>query len=109
MKHLLQNVIADGYPLICGPLPEVGDDDAVDKYVRATSMTAYHYTSSCRMAPENEGGVVDDPLKVHGVHGLRVADTSICPQVPATNPAAVAVMIAEKCSDMVKEDNGDIF
>ncbi|CAG2103886.1 unnamed protein product [Medioppia subpectinata] len=51
--------------------------------------------------------VVDERLRVFGVSRLRVVDTSIIP-VPTEQGNALAVMIAEYASAMIKEDNGDI-
>lgn len=45
--------------------------------------------------------VVDPELKVHGIENVRVADASIFPIVPNSNPVAAIVMIAEKASDMI--------
>ena len=107
IKRMIDHIREDGYPILeVEPLPDMQDDTAIDSFVKISASTCYHYTSTCRMAPESEGGVLDDRLRVHGVRGLRVADSSACPQIPATHPAAAAVMIAEKCSDMVKEDDG---
>jgi choline dehydrogenase-like flavoprotein len=41
---------------------------------------------------------------VRGVRGLRVADGSILPFLPAINPCITTMMIGEKCADMVKAD-----
>ena len=48
--------------------------------------------------------VVDDQLKVYGLDGLRVADASIMPTMPAANLNASCIMIGEKAADMIKED-----
>jgi choline dehydrogenase len=84
--------------------PEAEDDAALDAFIRKRNRTTYHYTSTCRMAPENDpngGGVVDDYLRVHGVLGLRVADSSIFPNVLGTHTQAPTVAVAEKCADMI--------
>jgi choline dehydrogenase len=56
------------------------------------------------MAPENDSarpGVVDDELRVHGVTGLRIADSSVFPRAPSAHPMAPVTMVAEKCADMI--------
>ena len=50
--------------------------------------------------------VVDDRLRVHGIKRLRVADASIMPKITSGNTNAPAVMIAEKCADMLLQDAG---
>jgi hypothetical protein len=42
-------------------------------------LSRYHPTSSARMAPLAEGGVVDGYLRVYGIANLRVADASVFP------------------------------
>lgn len=49
--------------------------------MRERVETLYHPTSTCRMAPLEEGGVVDAKLRVYGVSGLRVCDASIFPEI----------------------------
>ena len=50
--------------------------------------------------------VVDERLRVHGVKRLRVADASIMPQIISGNTNATAVLIGEKCADMLLQDAG---
>lgn len=45
--------------------------------------------------------VVDHELKVHGIKKLRVADASVMPIVPNSNPSAAIVMISEKAAEMI--------
>ena len=56
-------------------------DAELEEIVRERVETVYHPTSSCRMAPLDQGGVVDSKLKVYGVDGLRVCDASIFPSI----------------------------
>ena len=45
--------------------------------------------------------VVDPRLRVYGVDGLRVADASIMPAIPAANINAACILIGEKAADLV--------
>lgn len=82
-----------------GPEQRVLDSDKdLDNFLRAHVGTSIHMSSTCRMAPSIEEGVVDQYCKVHGTEGLRVVDTSIMPTVVRRCPAATAVMIGERAA-----------
>jgi choline dehydrogenase len=51
----------------------------IEEFVRRRVNTLFHPTSTARMARKEDGGVVDEELKVYGVQGLRVVDASIFP------------------------------
>lgn len=69
-------------------------------WLRATCEHTYHPACSARMGTP-EDGVVDPQLRVHGVEGLRVADTSVMPKIISGNTNAPAIMIGERCADFV--------
>ncbi|XP_050558009.1 ecdysone oxidase [Spodoptera frugiperda] len=69
-------------------------------YIPCVSAGLSQLTSTCPM-----GTVVDGRLRVHGVKGLRVADASVMPTITRGNPMAAVIMIGEKVSDMIKQDN----
>ncbi|XP_025837031.1 glucose dehydrogenase [FAD, quinone]-like [Agrilus planipennis] len=73
--------------------------------MRQLTSNLYHPISTCRMSPDPEEGVVDPRLRVHGIKNLRVADCSIIPHPVSGHTNAPAVMIGEKASDLIKEDN----
>lgn len=70
-------------------------------YLRRTGGLNWHPTSSCRMG-SGPDDVVDSDLRVHGIAGLRIADASIMPTVTSGNTNAVAIMIGEKASDILR-------
>jgi choline dehydrogenase-like flavoprotein len=46
--------------------------------------------------------VVGTDLKVHGVDGLRVCDSSVMPLLVSSNTNAPTVMIGEKGADIIR-------
>jgi choline dehydrogenase len=54
------------------------------------------------MGPDGDpGAVVDRYLRVRGVDGLRVVDTSVLPRVTSRGPAATAVMLGERAAELM--------
>ncbi len=80
----------------------VSDEDLL-QYAREKGNTIFHPTSTCRMGSDPRA-VVDARLRVHGIQGLRVADCSVMPSVVSGNTNAPAIMIGEKCAEMILED-----
>lgn len=95
---LARHVVGNAYP--ADPRQS---DAAWEDQIRAYSHVGYHPVKSCRMGAD-AASVVDPRLRVRGVDGLRIADTSIMPVMPSANTNAPAMMVAEKCADMVLAD-----
>lgn len=84
------------------PGPEIVSDDEILDFARRKGSTVFHLIGSCRMGPaDDRRSVVDDRLRVHGVEGLRVIDSSIMPSMPSANTMAATYMIAEKGADAI--------
>jgi choline dehydrogenase len=45
--------------------------------------------------------VTDPQLRAHGTGGLRVADASVMPSIPAANTNATVLAIAERAADLI--------
>ncbi|RVT87005.1 choline dehydrogenase [Rhodobacteraceae bacterium CCMM004] len=85
-------------------LPGAGieSDAALDDAIRDHAESAYHPCGTCRMgAAEDRGAVVDAHCRVIGVDGLRVADSSIFPQITNGNLNAPSIMVGEKAADHI--------
>ncbi len=46
--------------------------------------------------------VVDPQLRVYGIQGLRICDSSIMPRLVSSNTNAPSIMIGEKGSDLIR-------
>jgi choline dehydrogenase len=69
------------------------------------SHTYFHPTSTAKMG-RDEMSVVDANLKVYGVDGLRIADASILPHIPAANTMAPSIVIGERAGDILRQAHG---
>jgi choline dehydrogenase len=77
-------------------------DDQIDEFIRQHAESAYHPCGTCKMGSTHDPlAVVDETCKVIGIEGLRVADSSIMPQVTNGNLNAPTLMIGEKASDHI--------
>ncbi|KAF8071849.1 hypothetical protein FPV67DRAFT_1482934 [Lyophyllum atratum] len=92
----------DKHPLLDHSLLQKNDEELAD-IVRERVQTLYHPAGSCRMAPLQDGGVVDSQLRVYGVQGLRVCDASAFPTIVSGHTAGAVLAMAEKLSDILKE------
>ena len=82
------------------PGAKLQSDDELLDWVRNNAETTYHPVGTCRMGSDPLA-VVDRELRVHGIERLRVADASIMPTLTSGNTNAPAIMIGEKCAEMV--------
>ncbi|AYV86898.1 MAG: GMC family oxidoreductase [Sylvanvirus sp.] len=96
-------------PILSDPINQViisgYNDDVVEAYVKDNTnlnADARHYTSHCKMAPLNAGGVVDGDTRVYGTKNLFIADNSICSVLPDINTTGAALMIGWRTSEILK-------
>jgi choline dehydrogenase-like flavoprotein len=82
------------------PGPDANSDEELIAYANRSAKTDHHPCGACAMGPGSHA-VVSPELKVHGLEGLRVADSSIMPMIISSNTNAATMMIAEKASAMI--------
>jgi choline dehydrogenase-like flavoprotein len=87
-------------------LPELRADDleTAREIVRQRQISVFHVAGSCAMRPREQGGVVDERLRVYGTKRLRVVDASVFPLEPVGNIQSVVYAVAERAADFIKED-----
>lgn len=93
-----------------GPVQDIQyaqeDDQAIEKFLKERISTTWHSMGTCKMAPFNDGGVVDPNLNVYEVKGLKIADLSIPPSNVGSNTCSVAMAIGEKAADVIIQELG---
>jgi choline dehydrogenase len=88
-------------------LPGVGvqSDAEILEDFRTRSGSVYHASCTCAMGVDPASSVVDARLRVHGIASLRVVDASVFPSVTSGNTNGPVMMVAEKASEMILQDN----
>ncbi len=83
------------------PGKQVMSDQDLFDYGCANAKTDHHPVGTCKMGT-CEDAVVGLDLKVHGLEGLRVCDSSVMPRVPSCNTNAPTIMVGEKAADIIR-------
>ncbi len=84
------------------PGADVQTDDEIDHFVRHEVESAYHPCGTARMGRRDDPmAVVDPECRVIGVDNLRLADSSVFPQITNGNLNAPSIMVGEKASDHI--------
>lgn len=83
------------------PGPGAVTDEELAEYVFKSCKTDHHPTGACKMGTDRMAVVAPD-LRVHGLEGLRVCDSSVMPRVPSSNTNAPTIMVGEKAADLVR-------
>jgi choline dehydrogenase len=87
------------------PGPGFESDEDLARAAGDIGTTIFHPVGTCKMGPDSDpGAVVDARLRLRGVERLRVVDASIMPTITSGNTNSPTLMIAERGSDMIRED-----
>ncbi|MBR71359.1 MAG: choline dehydrogenase [Rhodospirillaceae bacterium] len=101
---LAQNAFDEVRGMEISPGTDVSGEDREAHWIKQNATTVWHPTSTCKMGEDNSS-VVNSDLKVFGINNLRVVDASIMPSITTGNTATPTIMIAEKASDLIKNDH----
>ncbi|KAF9878214.1 glucose dehydrogenase [Colletotrichum karsti] len=101
IRLLTSNETALGREIIAGelaaaPLTMDSSDEEIDARVREMATGCYHPAGTASM-----GTVVDTDLRVIGVSGLRVIDTSVFPVSVSANLQVATYALAEQAADII--------
>ncbi|MEX3007776.1 GMC family oxidoreductase [Hoeflea sp. TYP-13] len=83
------------------PSSDVKTQSDYEEYARQYGRTSYHPSGTCKMGSDDMA-VVDPQLRVRGLEGIRICDSSVMPSLIGSNTNAPTIMIAEKASDMIR-------
>ena len=93
--------------IVAGPLTpseaDLASDETLDDWLNRNVTTSQHLAGTCKMGPDSDPlAVVDQYCRVRGIEGLRVADTSVMPNVVRANTNTTAITIGERVADWMK-------
>ena len=83
------------------PEDRVQTQSEMEAYARQYGRTSYHPVGTCKMGMDDMA-VVDPSLRVRGIDGLRICDSSVMPSLIGSNTNAPTIMISEKAADLIR-------
>lgn len=98
----VKNSAASTYEFLPGA--QVDTVEKLKEYIKNWSCFGHHISGGCQMAKDcNDMGVVDSKLRVRGVKGLRVADTSVYPApfLHGFNTSRAAYVVGEAAAELI--------
>lgn len=100
------SAIDPAYQLMSPTLEIINNDGKLEEFIKQNFGHNHHQQGALRMAPLNQGGVVDFLGRVHGVEGLIVADDSLVPFTVDGNTTAPAYLIGFTIAQQLQKENG---
>ncbi|MDB5686989.1 MAG: oxidoreductase [Rhizorhabdus sp.] len=85
------------------PGPKIQTDDDILQNAVSLGGTSFHIAGTCRMGADPQS-VLDPQLRVRGIEGLRVVDTSIMPTLVSGNTNAPAMAVALRAAEFILQD-----
>ena len=87
------------------PGTDVQTTDQILDWVAREGETALHPSCTCKMGLDELSVVDPATMRVHGLEGIRIVDASVMPSITNGNIYAPVMMIAEKSSDLILNQN----
>ncbi|SJM60322.1 GMC family oxidoreductase [Gulosibacter sp. 10] len=87
------------------PLDRLRDEEFFEQWLSTYVGDYFHAVGTARMGGEgDEGAVVDQRGRIHGLENAHVFDASIMPLVPSANSNLPTAMIAERLTAALREE-----
>jgi choline dehydrogenase len=99
-KILMQPALRQYVVAETQPGPQCKSDEELAEAFFSHGSTAFHAAGTCRMGAD-AASVVDPQLRVRGLDGLRVVDTSIMPTLISGNTNAPAMAMAMRAAELI--------
>ncbi len=93
------------YQLLFPPEEILDDVNQIAEFVKEVIVPCQCWQSHCRMAPLNQGGVVNSLGKVYGVENLYVADNSINPVPMDGTTMATGYLVATNIARLLLQQH----
>ena len=104
LRAFEQGPLADRIKHVAIPSPDDTSDEAIANHCKRFVKTNYHPAASCRMGADGDPmAVLDAKMRVRGVDNLRICDMSAVPDINAGNTNAPAMMLGDRCADLVMQ------
>ncbi|PJX26105.1 choline dehydrogenase [Advenella sp. S44] len=101
-----QPALAKYKPVEYKPGIQFQTEEALARLAGDIATTIFHPVGTAKMGNADDlMAVVDSRLRVHGVSGLRVVDASIMPTITSGNTNSPTLMIAEKASRWIMDND----
>ncbi|KAL4757331.1 GMC family oxidoreductase [Aspergillus foveolatus] len=86
------------------PTPDLSDTE-LEAVIRSSAAPTYNHASgTCAMLKLEDGGCVDNKLRLYGSMGrIRVVDASIFPVIPSAHTQSTVYAVAERAADIIRE------
>ncbi|SEL28218.1 GMC family oxidoreductase [Pacificibacter marinus] len=94
--------LAEHIKKVVVPTPNDTSDRALTAHCKRFVKTNYHPAGTAKMGADGDKmAVLDAQMRVRGIDGLRVCDMSAVPNINAGNTNAPAMMLGDRCADLI--------
>lgn len=102
LRAMAADPLAGRLSKVALPNPNDTSDAALVAHCKRFVKTNYHPAGTAKMGADGDKmAVLDAQMRVRGIEGLRVCDMSAVPDINAGNTNAPAMMLGDRCADLI--------